>query len=167
MKSLSSYYLTSCVAAALRSVRSVSSVVWFWTRPAASSCLHLASRSESEDFICSTVCTSARPPRPQSRSGDNTRTLAGSLRGQSYVKETAALNEQIRVALKDWEDVKKFEKDALNAQHHDAVYILHRLMFVKAFHFTAMPTLVSCPPHTLSHSHYVLFYNPENLYMKG
>lgn len=50
---------------------------------------------------------------------------------------------QIRLALKDWEDIKKFEKDAVDAQHLDAVYILRQLMFQKAFHFTAMPTLVS------------------------
>lgn len=150
-----SHQLTSCVAAAPRRVRSESSVVWFWTRPAASSCLHSASRSESGDFTCSTVCTSVRPPRPRSRSGDNTRTLVGSLRAWSRIKETAALTEQIRVALKDWEDMKKFENDAVNAQHHDVVYILHRLMFIRAFHFTAMPTLVRRPP--LSHVLLVLF----------
>lgn len=50
---------------------------------------------------------------------------------------------QIRLALKDWEDIKKFEKDAVDAQHLDAVYILRQLMLQKAFHFTAMPTMVS------------------------
>ncbi|XP_068457054.1 snRNA-activating protein complex subunit 1b [Clinocottus analis] len=48
--------------------------------------------------------------------------------------------EQIRLALKDWDDVKKLEKDAVNAQHHDAVYILRKLTSDKAFCFTAMPT---------------------------
>ncbi|XP_008294918.1 snRNA-activating protein complex subunit 1b [Stegastes partitus] len=57
-----------------------------------------------------------------------------------YHSQTAAPSEQIRLALKDWEDVKKFEKDAVDAQHLDAVYILRQLMFCKAFHFTAMPT---------------------------
>ncbi len=51
---------------------------------------------------------------------------------------------QIRLALKDWEEVKKFERDAVDAQHFDAVYILRQLMFLRAFHFTAMPTQVSC-----------------------
>uniref|UniRef100_A0AAQ6IL03 Small nuclear RNA activating complex, polypeptide 1b n=1 Tax=Anabas testudineus TaxID=64144 RepID=A0AAQ6IL03_ANATE len=59
-----------------------------------------------------------------------------------YQCQTTSPPEQIRLALKDWEDVKKFEKDALNAQHHDIVYILHRLLFLRAFHFTAMPTLL-------------------------
>lgn len=56
-----------------------------------------------------------------------------------YQCQTASPPEQIHLALKDWEDVKKFEKDAVDAQHLDAVYILRRLMFQKAFYFTAMP----------------------------
>ncbi|KAG7510374.1 hypothetical protein JOB18_020242 [Solea senegalensis] len=59
-----------------------------------------------------------------------------------YQCQTNARRKQIRVALKDWDVVKKFEKDAVDAQHVDAVYILRRLMFLKAFHFTAMPTLL-------------------------
>lgn len=51
---------------------------------------------------------------------------------------------QIRLALKDWEYVKRFEKDAMDAQHLDVIYILHKLVWRKAFHFTAMPSLVSC-----------------------
>lgn len=51
---------------------------------------------------------------------------------------------QIRLALKDWEEVKKFEKDAVDAQHLDVVYIFRQLMALKAFSFTAMPTQVSC-----------------------
>lgn len=50
---------------------------------------------------------------------------------------------QIRLALKDWDDVKKFERDAVDAQHMDAVFILRQLMMCKAFFFTAMPTVVS------------------------
>ncbi|XP_054861868.1 snRNA-activating protein complex subunit 1b [Amphiprion ocellaris] len=57
-----------------------------------------------------------------------------------YHSQPALPSEQIRLALKDWEDVKKFERDAMDARHLDAVYILRRLMFCKAFHFTAMPT---------------------------
>ncbi|XP_056282468.1 snRNA-activating protein complex subunit 1b [Pseudoliparis swirei] len=48
--------------------------------------------------------------------------------------------EQICLALKDWEDVKKLEKDAVSAQHHDVVYILRKLASDKAFSFAAMPT---------------------------
>ncbi|XP_034015601.1 snRNA-activating protein complex subunit 1b isoform X2 [Thalassophryne amazonica] len=54
--------------------------------------------------------------------------------------QTTTPSEQIRLALKDWEEVKKFEKDALDAQHLDVVFILRQLMSEKAFYFTAMPT---------------------------
>ncbi|XP_040916141.1 snRNA-activating protein complex subunit 1b [Toxotes jaculatrix] len=57
--------------------------------------------------------------------------------------QTASPSEQIRLALKDWDDVKKFEKDSVDSKHLDAVYILRQLMFLKAFHFTAMPTLLA------------------------
>ncbi|CAJ1074526.1 snRNA-activating protein complex subunit 1b [Xyrichtys novacula] len=60
-----------------------------------------------------------------------------------YRCQTFSPPEQIRVALKDWEYVEKFEKDALEAKHLDVVYILHQLMCFKAFHFTAMPTLLT------------------------
>ncbi|XP_034530978.1 snRNA-activating protein complex subunit 1b [Notolabrus celidotus] len=60
-----------------------------------------------------------------------------------YRCQTASPPAQIRLALRDWEDVKKLEKDALEAKHLDVVYILHQLMFLKAFHFTAMPTLLT------------------------
>ncbi|XP_059209765.1 snRNA-activating protein complex subunit 1b [Centropristis striata] len=60
-----------------------------------------------------------------------------------YQTQTSSPSEQIRLALKDWEDVKKFEKDAVDAQHLDVVYILRQLMFLKAFMFTAMPTLLT------------------------
>ncbi|KAM4542445.1 snRNA-activating protein complex subunit 1b [Odontesthes bonariensis] len=59
-----------------------------------------------------------------------------------YQCQTASPSEQIRLALRDWEDVMKFKKDAVDAQHFDAVYILQQLIFCKAFHFTAMPTLL-------------------------
>uniref|UniRef100_A0A3Q0SY10 Small nuclear RNA activating complex, polypeptide 1b n=1 Tax=Amphilophus citrinellus TaxID=61819 RepID=A0A3Q0SY10_AMPCI len=57
-----------------------------------------------------------------------------------YQCQSASPSEQIRLALKDWADVKMFEKDAIEAQHFDVVYILKQLMFCKAFHFTAMPS---------------------------
>ncbi|XP_029282721.1 snRNA-activating protein complex subunit 1b isoform X2 [Cottoperca gobio] len=59
-----------------------------------------------------------------------------------YQCQTASPPEQIRLALKDWLDLSKFEKDAVDAQHLDAVYILRQLMFQKAFNFTAMPTVL-------------------------
>ncbi|KAM7403755.1 hypothetical protein PAMA_004269 [Pampus argenteus] len=57
--------------------------------------------------------------------------------------QTALPPEQIRLALKDWEDVKKFEKDAVDAQHLDVIFILRKLMLCKTFHFTAMPALLA------------------------
>lgn len=60
-----------------------------------------------------------------------------------YQCQSASPSEQIRLALKDWADVKMFEKDAMEAQHFDVVYILKQLMFCKAFHFTAMPSLLA------------------------
>ncbi|XP_035530074.1 snRNA-activating protein complex subunit 1b [Morone saxatilis] len=59
-----------------------------------------------------------------------------------YQCQTASPPELIRLALKDWEDVQKFEKDAASAKHVDVVYILRQLMSHKAFYFTAMPTLL-------------------------
>ncbi|KAM4625589.1 snRNA-activating protein complex subunit 1b isoform 2-T2 [Polymixia lowei] len=56
-----------------------------------------------------------------------------------YHSQLCTPNEKIRLALKDWKDVKKFERDAADAQHLDAVYILRHLLSQKAFHFTAMP----------------------------
>ena len=49
---------------------------------------------------------------------------------------------QIRVALKDWDEILKFQQDLINAQHFDAAYIFRRLRLDRAFHFTAMPKLV-------------------------
>ncbi|XP_071354966.1 snRNA-activating protein complex subunit 1b [Trachinotus anak] len=60
-----------------------------------------------------------------------------------YQCQTASPSEQIRLALKDWDDVKKFEKDAMDAQHFDVVYILRQLMSLKAFHFTAVPAMLA------------------------
>ncbi|XP_037551122.1 snRNA-activating protein complex subunit 1b [Nematolebias whitei] len=59
-----------------------------------------------------------------------------------YHSQTACPPEQIRLAMKDWEEVKKFEKDAVSAQHLDVIYVLRQLMSCKAFHFTAMPVLL-------------------------
>ncbi|XP_034004915.1 LOW QUALITY PROTEIN: snRNA-activating protein complex subunit 1-like [Trematomus bernacchii] len=57
-----------------------------------------------------------------------------------FQSQTAAPPEPIRLALKDWEHVEKFEKDAMDAQHMDVIYILRQLRLQKAFHFSAMPT---------------------------
>ncbi|RXM95251.1 Synaptotagmin-16 [Acipenser ruthenus] len=55
---------------------------------------------------------------------------------------------EIRLALKDWEEVEAFQQDVINAQHFDAVYILRKMFLTKVFHFTAMPHLVlHCTGH--------------------
>lgn len=66
------------------------------------------------------------------------------------------------MALKDWEDVRNFEKESLEAQHLDAAYILQQLMTCKAFLFTAMPTLVSGLTQTLVDKEKVSF-TPDSL----
>lgn len=80
-----------------------------------------------------------------------------SLKGRPYIKYSPikvllCFCLQIRLSLKDWED-------AVDAQHIDAVYILRQLMFLKAFNFTAMPTLVSCPPYI--NTHLIFTSNPK------
>ncbi|XP_041669357.1 snRNA-activating protein complex subunit 1b isoform X2 [Cheilinus undulatus] len=60
-----------------------------------------------------------------------------------YRCQTAIPPELIRLSLKDWDDVKKFEKDSLDAKHLDVVYILQQLRFLKAFQFTAMHTVLT------------------------
>ncbi|XP_062351732.1 snRNA-activating protein complex subunit 1 [Cinclus cinclus] len=51
--------------------------------------------------------------------------------------------QKIRIALKDWPEIQKFQQDLLASQHYDAVYIFRRLRLARAFHFTAMPKLLT------------------------
>ncbi|XP_008313639.1 snRNA-activating protein complex subunit 1b [Cynoglossus semilaevis] len=60
-----------------------------------------------------------------------------------YFSQRASPPEKIHIALKDWGDVKKFERDAVEAHHYDIVYILRQLMHTKAFYFSAMPMELS------------------------
>ncbi|KAJ0009215.1 hypothetical protein NQD34_016630 [Periophthalmus magnuspinnatus] len=60
-----------------------------------------------------------------------------------FHSQTANPLEKIRLALKDWEEIQKFETDSLEAQHYDVVYILKKLLHIKAFVFTAMPRLLA------------------------
>lgn len=50
---------------------------------------------------------------------------------------------QIRIALKDWPEIQRFQQDLIDSQHYDAAYIFRTLRLARAFHFTAMPKLVS------------------------
>ncbi|XP_028362204.1 snRNA-activating protein complex subunit 1 [Phyllostomus discolor] len=61
-----------------------------------------------------------------------------------YNTQLCQPKQKIRVALKDWDEVLKFQQDLINAQHYDAAYIFRKLRLDKAFHFTAMPKLLSC-----------------------
>ncbi|XP_004597706.2 snRNA-activating protein complex subunit 1 [Ochotona princeps] len=60
-----------------------------------------------------------------------------------YNTQLCQPKQKIRVALKDWDEVLKFQQDLINAQHLDAAYIFQKLRLEKAFHFTAMPKLLS------------------------
>lgn len=50
---------------------------------------------------------------------------------------------KIRLALKDWSEVHKFLKQSVDSGHHDVIYIYQKLVFSKAFDYTAMPHLLS------------------------
>ncbi|XP_061674686.1 snRNA-activating protein complex subunit 1b [Syngnathoides biaculeatus] len=56
-----------------------------------------------------------------------------------YHCQTASPRAGIGVALKDWTDVLSFEKDAREARHLDAIFVLRQLRFQKAFRFSATP----------------------------
>ncbi|XP_020752078.1 snRNA-activating protein complex subunit 1 [Odocoileus virginianus] len=60
-----------------------------------------------------------------------------------YNTQLCQPKQKIRVALKDWDEILKFQQDLINAQHFDAAYIFRRLRLDRAFHFTAMPKLLS------------------------
>lgn len=56
--------------------------------------------------------------------------------------QTADPPEKIRLAMKDWDEVVKFERDSFAAQHYDVVFVWRKLLHEKAFVFTAMPRLL-------------------------
>ncbi|XP_004426279.1 PREDICTED: snRNA-activating protein complex subunit 1 [Ceratotherium simum simum] len=60
-----------------------------------------------------------------------------------YNTQLCQPKQKVRVALKDWDEILKFQQDLVNAQHFDAAYIFRKLRLDKAFHFTAMPKLLS------------------------
>ncbi|XP_063003739.1 snRNA-activating protein complex subunit 1 [Elgaria multicarinata webbii] len=60
-----------------------------------------------------------------------------------YNTQLCQPKEKIRVALKDWPEVSKFQHELLDAQHYDAAYIFRTLRMDKAFFFTAMPKFLS------------------------
>ncbi|KAM4732713.1 LOW QUALITY PROTEIN: snRNA-activating protein complex subunit 1-like [Anableps anableps] len=60
-----------------------------------------------------------------------------------YHTQLASTPVQIRLALKDWSHVQRFLTESVEAEHHDVVYIYHKLVATKAFHYTAMPHFLS------------------------
>ncbi|XP_053837418.1 snRNA-activating protein complex subunit 1 [Vidua macroura] len=60
-----------------------------------------------------------------------------------YNAQLCQPKQKIRIALKDWPEIQKFQLDLLDSQHYDAAYIFRRLRLARAFHFTAMPKLLT------------------------
>uniref|UniRef100_A0A8C3V6H4 Small nuclear RNA activating complex polypeptide 1 n=2 Tax=Catharus ustulatus TaxID=91951 RepID=A0A8C3V6H4_CATUS len=60
-----------------------------------------------------------------------------------YNAQLCRPKQKIRIALKDWPEIQKFQLDLLDSQHYDATYIFRKLRLARAFHFTAMPKLLT------------------------
>ncbi|KAM4014313.1 snRNA-activating protein complex subunit 1 isoform 2-T4 [Anomaloglossus baeobatrachus] len=60
-----------------------------------------------------------------------------------YNTQLCQPKQKIRVSLKDWADVEQFHQELISAQHLDAVYIFRQMRRMRAFYFTAMPTLLT------------------------
>ncbi|TRZ16969.1 hypothetical protein HGM15179_010063, partial [Zosterops borbonicus] len=60
-----------------------------------------------------------------------------------YNAQRCQPKQKIRIALKDWPEIQRFHLDLLDCQHYDAAYILRKLRLARAFHFTAMPKLLT------------------------
>ena len=60
-----------------------------------------------------------------------------------YNTQLCQLKQKIRVALKDWDEILKFQQHLINAQHFEAAYIFRKLRLDRAFHFTAMLKFLS------------------------
>ncbi|NXQ32035.1 SNPC1 protein, partial [Alaudala cheleensis] len=60
-----------------------------------------------------------------------------------YNAQLCQPKQKIRIALKDWSEIQKFQQDLLDSQHYDAAYVFVRLRLARAFHFTAMPKLLT------------------------
>uniref|UniRef100_A0A8C3KMF7 Small nuclear RNA activating complex polypeptide 1 n=1 Tax=Calidris pygmaea TaxID=425635 RepID=A0A8C3KMF7_9CHAR len=60
-----------------------------------------------------------------------------------YSTQLCQPKQKIRIALKDWPEITKFQQDLIDSQHYDAAYIFRTLRLARAFHFTAMPKLLN------------------------
>uniref|UniRef100_A0A8C0BCD2 Small nuclear RNA activating complex polypeptide 1 n=1 Tax=Buteo japonicus TaxID=224669 RepID=A0A8C0BCD2_9AVES len=60
-----------------------------------------------------------------------------------YNTQLCQPKQKIRIALKDWPEIQRFQQDLIDSQHYDAAYIFRTLRLARAFHFTAMPKLLN------------------------
>ncbi|NWJ07155.1 SNPC1 protein, partial [Crypturellus undulatus] len=60
-----------------------------------------------------------------------------------YSTQLCQPKQKIRIALKDWPEVQRFQQDLIESQHYDAAYVFRKLRVARAFHFTAMPKLLN------------------------
>uniref|UniRef100_W5MVN5 Small nuclear RNA activating complex, polypeptide 1a n=1 Tax=Lepisosteus oculatus TaxID=7918 RepID=W5MVN5_LEPOC len=70
-----------------------------------------------------------------------------------YNTQLCSPKEKIRIALKDWDEVLRFQEDVTSAQHYDAAYIMRRLFLDKAFYFCAMPEMLCYRMGKRQHKH--------------
>ncbi|XP_075282939.1 snRNA-activating protein complex subunit 1 isoform X1 [Opisthocomus hoazin] len=60
-----------------------------------------------------------------------------------YSTQLCQPKQKIRIALKDWPEIQRFQQELVDAQHYDAAYVFRTLRLARAFHFTAMPKLLN------------------------
>ncbi|XP_073427132.1 snRNA-activating protein complex subunit 1 [Dendrobates tinctorius] len=60
-----------------------------------------------------------------------------------YNTQLCQPKQKIRLSLKDWTDVEQLHQEIISAQHLDAVYIFRQMRRMRAFYFTAMPTMLT------------------------
>ncbi|XP_077434773.1 snRNA-activating protein complex subunit 1-like [Vanacampus margaritifer] len=59
-----------------------------------------------------------------------------------YHTQLASPPVRIRLALRDWDDVKNFLRDSISSGHLDVVYVYRKLVSAKVVDYTAMPHLL-------------------------
>ncbi|XP_068108194.1 snRNA-activating protein complex subunit 1 [Hyperolius riggenbachi] len=60
-----------------------------------------------------------------------------------YNTQLCQPKQKIRMSLKDWPEVERFCQDLVSAEHLDALYVYRQLHRYRAFHFTAMPSVLT------------------------
>nr|XP_002200634.4 snRNA-activating protein complex subunit 1 isoform X1 [Taeniopygia guttata] len=72
-----------------------------------------------------------------------------------YNAQLCQPKQKIRIALKDWPEIQKFQLDLLDSQHYDAAFIFRKLRLARAFHFTAMPKPLTYRTKKKSEENYI------------